>query len=222
LTDNGDGIYSAVTSAEGGAEMPGVTKRKQAARESAALRRRQVATEYGMEQIPSATLTDWLGDADPWVVAAANEVLFGRGKAALDALVTGLSHDHAKVRAACALLMDHLGDDRCTEPLKRMLKHDRIEAVRRSALHSLACQDCKVCPLTGDTLGPLIDAALTDRSLGVRRRAIQYLVGQKRDARVAEAARMILTDEKDAILLRRAQRALDWHLSDAPQAPCAS
>jgi len=186
------------------------------------LRRRQVAAEHGMEQMPSATLTEWLGDADRWVVAAANEVLFGRGKAALDALVAGLSHDDAKERAACALLMDHLGDDRCTTPLKHALKHDRIEAVRRSALHSLACQNCKECPLSGDILAPLIDAALTDRSLGVRRRAIQYLVGQKRDARVAEAARALLECENDPIVLRRAQRALDWHLSEAPQAPCGS
>ena len=176
-----------------------------------AQRRQALIQEFQMERLSDALLIEFLGDADWDILQAAQGVLFDRGKAALTALIAGLSHADGRVRGMCAGLMDHLGDDRCFEPLCAALKSDRLESVRRQALHALACQGCKECPLSGDTLLPLMDAALNDRSLAVRRRAVQYLVGQKRDARVVTMAKTLLAQEKDGILRLRAERALSAH-----------
>lgn len=124
------------------------------------------------------------------------------------------------MRRVCASLLDHLADPTAAEPLARVLKHDPIEAVRRNALHSLSCHDCKSVPLGVDVIGSLVDAALSDRSLAVRRRAVQYLVGQTPDSRAADAMQVILDADTDPILLRRAQIALGWHDHPAPPDAC--
>lgn len=174
-------------------------------------KQRPAAVRQNVEAWNTEELVDLLGGGDWETSRAAWHALFARGKATLDALVAGLSHPSGRVRADCALLMDHLGDDRCVEPLRRVLRGDPLEAVRRCALHSLACQDCKECPLNTDVTGPIIEAALTDRSVAVRRRAAQYLVGQRPDARVVAAMKTIQETQTDPILLRRAGRALRWH-----------
>jgi len=150
---------------------------------------------------------------------AACRILLARGAPALEAVMAGLEHPNWRVRRCCASLLDHLADARAAGPLAHVLKHDPIEAVRRNALHSLSCHDCKAVPLGVDVIGPLVDAALTDRSLAVRRRAWQYLVGQPPDARVVAAARSVLGSETDQALLRRAHRALDWHTAGMPTPP---
>jgi HEAT repeat protein len=170
-----------------------------------------------MDTLDPCQLVELLGDDDFQVAGAASDALFTRGKAALDALIDGLKHVNGRVRASCALLMDHLGDDRCAEPLCHALRHDPLEAVRRCALHSLACQNCKECPLQADVIGPILEAALTDRSKQVRRRALQYLVGQRPDARVLAAVETIRQKETDPVLLLRARRALEWHQQEWPE-----
>lgn len=180
-------------------------------RQQARERREEIARQWEMDASPTPQLVEWLGEDDFEVSAAAYDVLFARGKLTLDALVEGLKHPLGRVRASCALLMDHLGDDRCTEPLRHALKHDPLEAVRRCALHALACQNCKECPLQADIIAPLLEAALTDRSKQVRRCAVQYLVGQRPDGRVIAAMRRLMEQERDPVLLVRAQRALHWH-----------
>lgn len=164
-----------------------------------------------MAGMSSAELIEHLRATGSIEALAAWDTLMNRSKEALDALLNGLCHANGTVRAACALLRDHLGDDRCVEPLRRTLKTDPLESVRRCALHSLVCQECKECPLNANIIAPIMEAALTDRSLAVRRRAVQYLVGQKCDARVADAARRMLEKEADSALLSRARRALAWH-----------
>lgn len=171
------------------------------------------------------TCEEWVektgGDWEPMRVAC--RVLFERGQSALPAVTVGLSHPNWRVRRACAALLDHLADPTAAEPLARVLKHDPIEAVRRNALHSLSCHDCKSVPLGVDVIGPLVDTALHDRSLAVRRRAVQYLVGQPPDSRVVDAMTAILAAETDPTLLQRARRALAWHAQrDAPRAVCSA
>lgn len=191
--------------------MASATKNEQRLQEEDT--RQEQIERYKMTALSSEELVELLGDADWTVMQAAQHVLLTRGVETLDALVIGLRHFDKRIRATCAGLMDHLGDDRCTKPLSDVLKNDSQESVRRNALHSLACQGCKACPLTGDILAPIMDAALHDRSIVVRRRALQYLVGQKRDGRAMAVAQQVLASESDLVLLRRAERVLAWHNS---------
>jgi len=140
-----------------------------------------------------------------WEVSNA---LAARGKAAIGALLGGLTHPDPKVRAACALLLDHVADDRCIGPLLQAMRHDPHEAVRRCAMHALVCDGCKECPLNTDVVGALIESARTDRSRAVRRRAVFYLSQQPLDARTGPALEALLAGESDVIVRKRAQGAL--------------
>ena len=137
-----------------------------------------------------------------------SEALAARGKAAMGALLAGLAHPDAKVRAACALLLDHVADNSCIGPLRQAMRHDPHEAVRRCAMHALVCDGCKECPLDTDVVGALIESAQSDRSRAVRRRAVFYLSQQRPDARTGPALEALLAGEADPILRSRAERAL--------------
>ena len=138
----------------------------------------------------------------------AADALAARGKTAMGALLDGLEHPDARVRAACALLLDHVADDRCIGPLLQAMRHDPREAVRRCAMHALVCDGCKECPLNTDVVGALIKSAQEDRSRAVRRRAVFYLSQQRPDARTGPALAALLADEADLIVRNRAGRAL--------------
>lgn len=139
---------------------------------------------------------------------AASGELARRGKTAMEALIGGMAHSDRKVRAACALLLDHVADDRCIESLRHAMRYDPHEAVRRCAMHALVCDGCKECLLNTDVVGALIEAALTDRSKEVRRRAVFYLSQQRPDARTGPVLETLLARDTDPIILRRAQQAL--------------
>ena len=140
---------------------------------------------------------------------AASHLLLERGKAAgMNAVLAGLDHPKWKVRRTCADFLDHWGDQRCIEPLTRLLR-DPKENVRRLALHSLMCQECKACPLEGDFVEPLIERALTDRSLRVRRIATGALGNLVADTRARMALHQIVTQEQDPVLRLRARSALE-------------
>jgi HEAT repeat protein len=160
-----------------------------------------------VEALDPQQLVERLGDADWNVRQAASSALFARGKAALEALIKGLSHTDWQVRAACAGLMDHLADDRCVDPLRRALL-DPSPHVRRHAVHSLGCQECKSAPLQVDIAGLLIERALTDASIRVRRVAVHQLGLQTYDPRAVKALQTLLHQEMDAKLLSRARFAL--------------
>src|SRR5207244_4049857 len=115
-------------------------------------------------------------------------------------------------------LMDHLGDDRCIEPLQRAL-NDPIAAVRRLAVHAIGCQACKRTPLQADIVSLLIDRARSDTSLRVRRAAVHMLGLQPYDARAAQALAAILAQEMDAGLLSRARFALGLQRNKANEDP---
>ena len=174
-------------------------------------RRDEVRRERNLDALTPAELVDRLRDRDTIVAGAATQALLERGPAALPALTHALRHHpDAGVRAACALLLDHLGDATCVAPLVQAIENDPVAAVRRCALHALVCDGCKTCPLAADVVAPLVRCALTDRSLAVRRRAAFYL-GRSPVAgeiRALAALRSILEREHDPILLNRARRAL--------------
>jgi HEAT repeat protein len=173
-------------------------------------------TRDSLAHLDSPQLVALLGSKEFARSQAAAELLFQRGASALDALVQGLSHPDWRVRKNCAGLMDHLGDDRCVEPLRRAL-NDPIEGVRRLAIHALGCQPCKAAPLAADIVGLLIERALSDPSIRVRRVAAHMLGLQAHDARAVEALETILGQETDPGLLSRAEFALNEHCRKAEE-----
>ncbi len=160
------------------------------------------------ETLAASQLVGLLGAAERRLRFEATGVLFHRGRASLDAVVTGLSHPSVVVRRACASLLDHLADDRCVVPLSEALR-DSDEQVRRSALHSLTCDACKPSPLQGDLVVPLIKRALHDRNIRVRRVATGVLGDYVHDDRAVAALRTIHAQDTDFVLRSRAESALE-------------
>lgn len=167
-----------------------------------------------MENEDPRQLVERLGSREFAVSEAATAALFERGAAVLDALVEGLSHTNWRVRKGCAGLMDHLGDERCVEPLRRALQ-DPIVGVRRLAIHALGCRPCKTDPLRADIVGLLIERALSDPSIRVRRVAVHMLGLQPRESRAMDALQAIVEGESDPRLLSRARYALEAHRKNA-------
>ena len=130
------------------------------------------------------------------------------GEAGLEAALEGLSHPNPLVRRACAGYMDHRGTDACIPGLKFVALHDLVPSVRRTAVHSLTCQRCKPCPLTGDLVGVLVEVALSDPNMRVRQEAVSGLSWQSPDARAIAALNRILQEESNKELLRLAHFAL--------------
>lgn len=81
-------------------------------------------------------------------IVAVRALLWERGdfRIVVDTLLVGLEHARPAVRARCAEALDHFGDERCFEPLRRLVL-DAVPRVRRVALHALNCDTCKLAPL---------------------------------------------------------------------------
>ena len=153
-------------------------------------------------------LAEQLG-ADDWsLLQEAETALASAGQAGIDAVLWGLSHPNISVRRGCAGFMDHHGTDACFAPLRQAALHDPAPSVRRVAVHSASCQRCKPCPLTGDLVGLLVEAALSDSNRRVRENAIGGLRYQPQDPRAVAALEKILHTETDPRLRREAHHAL--------------
>ncbi len=147
--------------------------------------------------------------ADNWrIVMEAENALAQAGQAGIDSVLWGLSHQNVSVRRGCAGFMDHHGTDACFAALQQVALHDPAPSVRRVAVHSASCQRCKPCPLTGDLVGLLVQAALSDSNRRVRENAIGGLRYQPRDPRAVAALEEILRTETDPRLRREAHHAL--------------
>ena len=114
----------------------------------------------------------------------------------VNGLLLGLEHGRPKVRADCAGALDHFADERCAEPLRRLLS-DPVPKVRRMALHSLSCDACKLAPLevTGDLVAQLIEMALHDPSIRVRRAALGNLGASCGDPRTLRTLQQIVSSK---------------------------
>src|SRR6266567_4461953 len=135
-------------------------------------------------------LVEQLGARD-WKVAEA--ALAARGEAGIAAAIWGLSHPNVRVRGGCAGFMDHHGTDACFAPLRQVALHDPAPSVRRMAVHSASCQECKPCPLTGDLVGLLVEVALTDTNRRIRLHAL-WSLHRPQDTRAIAALKSILRD----------------------------
>jgi hypothetical protein len=126
-----------------------------------------------------------------------------------DVLLEGLSSASARVRYDCAHALDHFADERCVVPLRRLLD-DPVPRVRRMALHVLSCDACKLHPLPedDDLVALVIDRALADPSINVRRHATVALGGCHRDARADRVLEALAGEATDAAIRREARQAL--------------
>lgn len=148
-------------------------------------------------------------DSDAWTVRnRAVQQLFNQGERAVATLVTGAGHRSPRVRAACVELMDHLGDERCCEPLRAALR-DASPLVRRHAVHAVGCQRCKVRPLPFDVVELLIERVESDPSPRVRRVAVHQLGLQAWDPRAVEVLTRVIAASDDPGLVSRAEQALE-------------
>jgi len=130
----------------------------------------------------------------------------------IDALLVGAEDSNVRVRFLAAQAMDHFADQRCAEPLRRLL-HDPVPRVRWAALHSLQCAECKLTPLIPDedVIGTIIDLALHDLSIKVRRVATYELGQVCADPRAVAALDVIRAQATDRAILRGARQALQRH-----------
>jgi HEAT repeat protein len=151
-------------------------------------------------------LVEQLGARDLNTARAAQTALAGTGEAGIAAAIWGLSHPNVRVRRGCAGFMDHHGTDACFAPLRQVALHDPAPSVRRMAVHSATCQECKPCPLTGDLVGLLDEVALRDPNRRVRLHALWGL-HRPQDPRAVAALKRIL-EEADPELLIAAYHAL--------------
>jgi hypothetical protein len=89
--------------------------------------------------------------------------------------------------------MDHHGTDACFAALRQVALHDPAASVRRMAVHSATCQECKVSPLSGDLVGLLVEVALADTNRRTRLHAL-WSLHHPQDARAVAALERILHD----------------------------
>ncbi len=139
------------------------------------------------------TLVEQLGTRDRNAARAAETALASRGEVGIAAAIWGLPHMNVRVRRGCAGFMDHHGTDACFAPLRQVALHDPAPSVRRMAVHSASCQECKQCPLTSDLIGLLVEVALSDTNRRIRLNALWGL-HQPQDARAIAALKSILRD----------------------------
>jgi hypothetical protein len=125
----------------------------------------------------------------------------------VDGLLEGLKHTTPRVRYNCASALDHLADERCSKPLRDLL-NDAVPRVRRATVHSLSCDACKVAPLPerDGLTEKLIEMALTDSNIRVRREAVNSLA-ESCDEKALAVLKNLLED-KDAAIRRIAKIAL--------------
>jgi len=140
---------------------------------------------------------------------AARKALKEASLAALPALERRLSDRRWQVRRHIAQLLDNALDDTNVHVLLKALK-DPNGVVRRNALHSLTCEDCKVegC-WTVDMTGILLEIISSDRSPRVRAAAISYLGQRPPEQRTVDTAREVLRTYDHPRVRSRCQRLAD-------------
>ena|SRR5579872_1945071 len=153
--------------------------------------------------------------AAPHRASPAFKRLMARGKAALPAVIEGLTHASADARHHCCRLLDHLLTPEALGPLMGMLG-DPDARVRCAALHSLTCDRCKdgVCLPTD---GPLLAAALkllaTDPSAHVRAHAVGAVGRSMHDEPAALAAIEAAAASDPSPAVRKKAR---WYVPGGP------
>ncbi|MEZ4870017.1 MAG: HEAT repeat domain-containing protein [Caldilineaceae bacterium] len=160
------------------------------------------------EQRSLAELINLLGaTSDRATRRLAYDHLVEQGPRILGAVIAGLKHEDPHIREGCASLLDHLGDDSCAAPLLETM-NDAVAAVRRAAVHSLACDRCKPQPLTVDVIPALAELALHDPSTKVRQQAVYGLGLRGADERVVLVLEAVVTEFSAKTTLSKKERGV--------------
>jgi len=154
-----------------------------------------------LDPIPELrVLVERLGVRDWKAANVAQNMLAARGEAGIAAVIWGLSHPNVRVRGGCAAFLDHHGTDACFAPLRQVALHDPAPSVRRMAVHSASCQECKPCPLTGDLVGLLIEVALSETNRRIRLHAL-WSLHRPHDARAVAALKSIIREADPELVI---------------------
>ncbi len=100
--------------------------------------------------------------------------LVALGREALPVVTEGLLHADWRVRRGCLFFLDHNGDTPSLERVIPLLRDPKAD-VRRWAVHTLGCDRCKPGENTLAVDELLIERALHDESIRVRRHAVCVL-----------------------------------------------
>ncbi len=130
----------------------------------------------------------------------------------IEVILKGLQLPDSRWRYEAVAMVDRLGDDRCVEPLSRLLT-DPVPRIRRMVLHSLSCQHCKITPLQTctDYLPQIIEVSLHDSSVQVRRHAVYTLAEYSHDPRAYSALQTMQTTDPDAKVRLFAEATIKAH-----------
>jgi hypothetical protein len=98
---------------------------------------------FGYEAMSAHTYDDVVADLGvPHLARTAAWRLLRGGPGVMDAVVRGLEHPEAAVRAGCCEILGHRWDERARTEVLRCLDDDDPR-VRAMAEHALACKRCK-------------------------------------------------------------------------------
>jgi len=120
-----------------------------------------------------------------------------------------LGHPDAFMRRRCLDFLDHYASDESATVFARALT-DPVEPVRSVALHSIACERCRVGELcVSDVVPQLIKVLSGDPSVGMRHKAIPALLQLSvRDDRARQAVERAAREDSDELIRSVAEQAL--------------
>ena len=120
-----------------------------------------------------------------------------------------LSHPVPFVRRSCLDFLDHHANDVSTSVFARAL-HDPVEPVRHTALHSIACENCRIDALcAADVVPHLVEMLTDDCSPELRHKCIPVLLRLSgRDPRARRAVERAAQADADPLVRDVARRAL--------------
>jgi HEAT repeats len=120
-----------------------------------------------------------------------------------------LHHRDPFVRRACLGFLDHYANEAST-PVFALALRDPVALVRDTALHSLACETCRVDQLcVADVIPHLIELLSADPSPELRHKAVPVLLRlADRDPRARRAVERAAHSDGDALVRDVASRAL--------------
>jgi len=144
-------------------------------------------------------------------VVETEQALRAAGQEGMQAVIFGMEHPNARIRRACTAFMDHHGTEICVAPLTERLLTDPVPAVRREAVHALACQRCKSSPLEADITLLLIDIYQNEPSRKVRYESLYALTQRMPDDGIRDLLFSILNEETDEKSRKLAHSALRHH-----------
>jgi hypothetical protein len=120
-----------------------------------------------------------------------------------------LHHPDPFVRRGCLAFLDHYANEVSTSVFALALR-DPVELVRRTALHSVACETCRTDELCATDVVPhLIEVLTADSSPELRHRTIPILLRvADRDPRARPAVERVADGDHDPLVRDVAHRAL--------------